>query len=260
MSDTRIPVNRKQPASKPGSGAAPPIPRNPIARLCRSLSHFGLSYTLRAGARHLSGSLARLTDAGFDRPLGTDTAAFVEIADMHDVDSPNRKRGIRYEPTRATPFRKILAAAAVPAGSTFLDVGSGKGRMLMLAAEHGFTRVVGVDFSPSLCKIARRNLEHFVQRTDRSLSWEIVHADAAGYRCEDDTSVVYMYNPFDAVVMAGFLDGVEASLVAAPRPMWIVYHNAVCHALIVSRGFEVVLERSFGGCDFTVYRRSGEAR
>ena len=255
MSDARIPVNRNRPVSTPENGAAPPIPHNPVARLYRSLRHFGLSHTFRMGVRHLAAALARRADAGFDRPMGTDTAAFVEIADMHDVDSPNRERGIRYEPTRVTPFRRILSTAAVPPEGAFLDIGSGKGRTLMLAAEHGFARVVGVDFSPSLCEVARRNLEGFAERNHQTLSWEIVHADAAGYRPDDDTSVVYMYNPFDEVVMAGFLDGVEASLEAAPRPMWIVYHNAVCHSLIVSRGFELVLERSFGGCDFRVYHR-----
>ena len=260
MIDARTPVNRKQPSGTSKNGAPSAIPRNPIARLYRSLRHFGLGHTIRMGRRHISGTLARIRDAGFDDSLDTDTSSLVEIADMNDVESPNLARGIRYEPTRAEPFRRILATAAIPRDGVFLDVGSGKGRMLMLAAGYGFERVAGVDFSPSLCGIARRNLEKYAQRNGAPLTWSIEHADAAGYRPGDDTTVVYMYNPFDEVVMAGFLDGLEASLRAAPRPLWIVYHNAVCHELLVSRGFEVMLERSYGGCDFRVYRYAGDAR
>jgi SAM-dependent methyltransferase len=260
MIDARTPVNRNQPVGMPEKGPPPAIPRNPIARLVRSLRHFGLSYTLRTGRRHLSGMISRVRDAGFDDKLGTDTSGFVEIPEMTDVESENRERGIRYEPTRAVPFGKILSKAGVPRDGAFLDVGSGKGRMLILAAEYGFAHVAGVDFSPSLCEIARRNLEHYGREHGTPLSWDVVCADAARYRPGENVSVVYMYNPFDNVVMAGFLDGLEASLEASPRPLWIVYHNAVCHALVVSRGFEVLLERSFGGCDFTVYRRGGEAR
>lgn len=259
MIDARTPVNRKQPAGTPKNGPVPAIPRNPIARLLRSLRHFGLWHTIRMGRAHLVGAVSRIEDARFDVALDTDTAAFVEIVEMHDVDSPNLERGIRYEPTRAAPFERIMKAARIPSDGAFLDVGSGKGRMLMLAAAYGFKRVAGIDFSPSLCEIARENLGRFVERSSITVSWEVTHADAQGYRPGDDITVVYMYNPFDETVMAGFLDGLEASLTQAPRTVWIVYHNAVCHTMILSRGFDVALERSFGGCDFTVYRRDGDA-
>jgi SAM-dependent methyltransferase len=196
----------------------------------------------------------RRADAAFDRTYGTDTSDLLEIADMHDVVSPHRERGIRYEPTLAEPFRRVMRAASVPARGTFLDVGSGKGRALMLAVEYGFRSVVGVDFSASLCEIARRNLERYARRSE-TLSWEIVCDDAAGYRVGDDVSVVYVYNPFDEVVMRAFLDGLDASLAAAPRPLWLIYHNPVWHELVAARGFDVVLERSYGARDFTVYRR-----
>ena len=41
---------------------------------------------------------------------------------------------------------------------TFVDYGLGKGRVLMLATEYPFKRIVGVEFSESLDRTARQNL------------------------------------------------------------------------------------------------------
>jgi predicted RNA methylase len=43
--------------------------------------------------------------------------------------------------------------------TTFVDIGSGKGRALIIAAEYAFKRIIGVEYSPSLATICRRNLE-----------------------------------------------------------------------------------------------------
>jgi len=225
------------------------------ARIRRSLREHGLRHTLRAAQRHLAAAWSRLVDRHFDPAFGTETRRVVENRDLHDVTSANLARGIRYEPTRALPFRRVLRAARVPADGVFVDLGCGKGRALLLAVLHGFRRVKGVDYSPALCAAAERNLAVFRARRARSFRFDVLAMDAADYAFTRDDTVVYLYNPFDASVLAAVLARLRGSLIRHPRPVWVVYHNPVWRDVIESGGdFERVGEYSFGGCAFAVYR------
>src|SRR5262245_4264326 len=80
-----------------------------------------------------------LVDLTFDWRHGTKTIAPAELDRLH-VPSPNKFHGVRYQATRARPFRRLLRELALPTGGTFVDLGSGKGRVLLLAAQAGFSR------------------------------------------------------------------------------------------------------------------------
>ena len=230
-------------------------PRQVNARLARSLRNHGVLHTLRAARRHLSIFVSRLLDRHFDASFGTDTRGVVENAALSDVTSPNLARGIRYEPTRALPFRRALRAAGVPSGGAFVDLGCGKGRALMLAVLCGFEHVTGVDYSEALCAAAERNLDQFRERTRRTFTWDIRAMDAAEYAFSDGDTVVYLFNPFDAVVLSAVLSRLRQSLERHPRTVWIVYHNPVWRPTLDNDGaFEHVGTHSSGGCVFAVYR------
>ena len=198
---------------------------------------------------------SRLRDRGFDPVHGTDTRTVVENAALRDVTSGNRARGIRYEPTRARPLQRLLSAAGIPARGTFVDIGCGKGRVLMVAALHGFANVTGVDYSPSLCDTARRNLDAL--RATRGLRFDAaIHAiDAVDYAFQPDDTVLFLFNPFDETVLRAVLENLRISLATHPRALWLVYHNPVWRSAIdESRLFDRVEDYSFGGCVFAVYR------
>ena len=229
-----------------------------IARLYRSLRSHGLPATLRSAHRRLAIAASSLADRHFDAAFGTDTHAVVENVDLSDVASQNLARGIRYEPTRAIPFRRLLHTADIPPAGTFVDLGCGKGRACLLAAIHGFSDVVGIDYSPGLCRIAERNLDTLRERTGRVFHASIRSMDAADYAFAPADTVIYLYNPFDAVVLAAVVARLERSLAAHPRRVWIIYHNPVWRGVIDERSaFTHAGDWSYGGCDFAVYRTDG---
>jgi SAM-dependent methyltransferase len=80
--------------------------------------------------------------------------------------------------------------------ATFVDLGAGKGRALLIAARSPFRELVGVEYSATLAATARANVQRAGDDRIR-----IVHADAASYRFPDGPLVLYFYNPFDATVM-----------------------------------------------------------
>lgn len=198
---------------------------------------------------------ARVADLHFDAAFGSDTRRVVATEAMHDVTSANRARGIRYQPTLAVPLRKVLREAQVPTAGCFVDLGCGKGRALMVAVLGGFACVKGIDYSPDLCALAQRNLDALRARTRRRFNATVVAVDAADYAFASDDTVVFLFNPFDATVLAAVLARLRRSLAERPRPVWIVYHYPAWRDTVEGNDWiELVGDYWFGGCTFAVYR------
>jgi len=230
------------------------------SRLQKSLRHRGLAATAVAARRRIATIAGVLADRHFDLIFGTETRTVVENADLRDVTSANLERGIRYEPTRAIPFRRVLRAARVPSEGAFVDLGCGKGRACILAVLHGFSKVVGVDYSPALCRIAERNFDVLRRRTGRSFRSTVRAMDAIDYAFAPDDTVLYLYNPFDGSVLSAVFERLRSSLGAHPRRVWFVYHNPVWRDTVEASGLFVLAgEWSFEGCRFAVYRHDGPA-
>ena len=138
---------------------------------------------------------------------------------MHDLEikSENKSRGVRYEPTRARPLRRLLRVLNLPKDSVFVDLGCGKGRILLLACEYGFKRVKGVDFSPQLCEVAKKNLAIYKQKKGLGAEVVIMESDVVDYQLQDDENIFFMFNPFDKVVMERVVGNIAQSLRRNPR-------------------------------------------
>jgi predicted RNA methylase len=157
-----------------------------------------------------------------------------------------------HEPSPARKFAAILRALPVdPAEYTFVDLGSGKGAALVLAAKHGYGRLVGVEVDGDLVEVAQRNLRSLRRhRPDLVDRIELVRQDAGEYAWPAGPTVVYLFNPFGERTLRAVLAQLEASLRSAPRPVLIVYVNPVLRRVLdVSEAF-VPLRT---GRDFCVY-------
>ena len=169
----------------------------------------------------------RLRNRWFDFTHGTDTASHVQLAELH-IDHEHKSFGTAYQPTLPGAFRKLMKLVDLPRDGVFVDVGCGKGRVLLLAAEEGFGRVVGVEFSHELCEIARDNAEIFMKRGKGGAHIEVVESDAVAYEIKEDENVFFMFNAFDAEVMEKFLMSLARSFEQHPRKLWLIYHNPTC--------------------------------
>ena len=130
-----------------------------------------------------------------------------------------------YEPSFYGSVSRILRELGpVYEEDVFVDFGSGKGRVLILAGQHRFRKIIGVEFSSELNGIARRNIERARQgmRCDRI---ELVTMDAARYEIPDDATTLYFANPFSGEILDAVLRNIQASLVRAPRTISVVSHS-----------------------------------
>jgi len=196
-----------------------------------------------------------LRDYTFDWKYGTDTAAWASLADL-TIDSQNSPKGVDYHPTRIKPFYKVFQTLNLPSQAGFVDFGCGKGRTLTMAADLGFSRVVGVEFSKALCEIARRNLAIYQQTNNAVAEVSVVESDAVDYEIDPADQIFYFFHPFDESVLRKVMENICRSLDRCPRKIWIVYYEPVHHKIIEYIGKSICLDKReimSGGCLFYIY-------
>jgi SAM-dependent methyltransferase len=197
--------------------------------------------------------LAHFQDLAFDFKYGTDTLRWHELEGL-EVVGANKVHGVYYQPTQARTLWKVLRDSGLPPEGAFLDLGCGKGRTLILAAEYGYKQVVGVEFSALLCGIAETNLARYAQHSARGAAFQVVHADAAEYPIPDDVSVLFMFNPFDAVIMAKVMQNIAMSLQRRLRDLHVIYRHPLHAEVLDASGlFREAVRHRFPQCDFLVY-------
>jgi SAM-dependent methyltransferase len=108
---------------------------------------------------------------------------------------------------------------------SFLDVGAGMGRAVLLAAELPFRQVLGVELNPTLARIARRNLTVWRASGRARMPMKIISGDAVDFRLPADPCLAFLFNPFGAPVMRRLLKTWSKAMAGRPAPLDILYVN-----------------------------------
>jgi hypothetical protein len=121
-------------------------------------------------------------------------------------------------------FEQIMQALPIQFENfTFIDLGSGKGRSLMLASDYAFQRILGVEYLPELHRVAELNIGRYSSETQKCRRIESVCQDARDFEFPDEPTVLYLFNPFPEPVFALVLGKVKESLEKSPRPFYVAY-------------------------------------
>lgn len=146
------------------------------------------------------------------------------------------ERYVYHEPAEWRTLQRILPRREVAGKDVFIDLGSGRGRMVVQAAErYPFRRGIGVERSPALDAAARRNLGA-ARRRLRCRDVRLVQADVLEFELPDEVTIVFLNNPFTDEVFDGALASVVRSLKRRPRRLRIIYRNPVAHERLMAGG------------------------
>jgi SAM-dependent methyltransferase len=146
--------------------------------------------------------------------------------------------GGQYQASEPALFHEIMQALPVRRdGFTFIDLGSGKGRTLLMASDYSFRRIIGVELLEELNEIARRNVARYNNERQKCFAIESLSGDARGFDFPGEPSVLYLFNPFPKHVLQEVLENLQRSLAASPREVFVIYHN-------------MIYERVFVDCDW----------
>lgn len=221
-----------------------------------------LKQVARSGRNWCGVRYNRAEAVWFDFRHGTNTRGKTPAANL-DIPADIVEQITGYQSVNERHLRKVLETLLLPQGSTFVDVGCGKGKALLIAAEYPFIkRAVGIELAGSLCRIAEGNVARLKERQRLQKPVSVIEGDAVGADYTNGENIFFMNNPFDARLMRDFSNNVLRSAEQANRDSWILYYNPVHHDVLVSQGrFEVVREfRFFGpGRNLIAYRTASKA-
>lgn len=153
----------------------------------------------------------------FDARFGTDTSA--------PVFERNQKTEVHfYVPTTASVIYQILDALPLePNKFVFVDMGSGKGRALLVASEFPFRKIVGIELSRQLHRIAEDNVERYAPGSQQCSMFHLRCMNALDYVYEDDPVVLFLFDPFGRDILEKVIRNLEASLRSHPREAYVAY-------------------------------------
>ena len=163
------------------------------------------------------------------------------------VDWRNRLLGVfhsPYQPTQPDLFREMLEALKQQShfdfrDFVFLDLGSGKGRTLLMASDYSFRRIVGVELLPTLHQAAQENLGKYGSESQKCFALECICADATEFPFPAEPMVLYLFNPFPESGLRRMMANLEQSLREHPRAVYVLYHNPLLeHVLSGSSGLQ----------------------
>lgn len=170
------------------------------------------------GARLARGVLHPL-----DRAYGVETQAHLP-AYLSKVGSEADTHLIPYAGCVASALRRALRTLPPVNGWSFLDLGCGKGRALIVASEAPFRQVIGVELVPGLVRVARRNAARILRAHPERPTITVRQGDASRPTWPEGGVVVFLYHPFDA----DLVERLKAHMLAHARAeTFVVYENPV---------------------------------
>ncbi len=137
-----------------------------------------------------------------------------------------------YMPVSYDVLDEFFTKAMVVNAKHFLDIGCGKGRVMCVAAANGLTKISGIELSENLYNDAANNLA-ITNIKYPSVQFQLTNADAFDTDIEADVDFIFMFNPFDDVVMCAVLENIEYSLEQNPRTITIIYINPLQKHLLL---------------------------
>jgi len=165
----------------------------------------------------------------FDAKNGTDTGGAHPLWKLR-IASTNARFGRKYQATGEAELVEALDFLRIqPSSFTFVDLGCGKGRTLLVASRLGFKRVIGVEFANELVLVARENI-----RKQGINGATVVEGDAADFCFPDGNLVLYLYNPFSHDVMRKVISNLRGR---DSGQLFVIYKVPLCAELFDSCSF-----------------------
>ncbi len=165
-----------------------------------------------------------------------------------------------YQPTDPALFHEMMAGLPVVSKQfsqqfefetfTFVDLGSGKGRTLLMASEYPFRKIVGVELLPALHQIACENLRRYKSKSQKCWALETVCGDATDFSFPAEPLVLYLFNPLPESGLRQVIANLDRSWSDHPRPVYVLYHNPLLEGVLTESS---VLTKLDGTEQYSIY-------
>jgi hypothetical protein len=230
-----------------------------LARFWRDgREHYGAWWTARELASRIWRAMVELTPSRRRARYGDIDYDFEQSVNTTRANVGLRQQcvailtGSAYYATEPWLFRSILEALPIRFEEfTFIDLGSGKGRALLMAAEYPFLRILGLEWMPEFHQLCLDNIQRWRKAHPESPEIEALCMDARDFQFPSEPLVIYLFNPFPEPVFAAVLENIRHSVSTNPRPIYIAYRYPELENLLAASDW---LTRVAGTEQWVVYR------
>jgi len=182
-----------------------------------------LAKFVRWGGEKGVAGLERKDEVAFDAAYGTDTRGIIQPWDL-DIPDGCLGQAVQYDTASVDVVNTLLACLAIDYRDyTFVDLGSGKGRALLLASRFPFRQIIGVELSSELHQAASVNIRRFRAAWQRCSNILAICENATTFTFPPENTVLYLFNPFGAQTLRVVVAHLLLSLTSAPRRVYIIY-------------------------------------
>jgi hypothetical protein len=197
-----------------------------VGSLSGRRAYEALGYRPRRWFRLSDVALEHAIDGSFDRRYGINTCRRISARKLRSREPLRHGESTGYAGTPARHFSRLIQALAVRTKEYhFVDVGSGKGRIVILAAMHDFRAVTGIELSPTIHDVALQNLAAIRNFGVMKCEPELLNMDALDYEFPPSPLLLYLYNPFRDRTMERFVDRIAETYHRSPRHILIAYYR-----------------------------------
>jgi len=167
----------------------------------------------------------------FDQKYSVDTAVIIDPS-QYKIKSKNWIYASRYEGIPPDKYELILSELEIKYSDfTFIDIGAGKGRAMLIASKFPFKKIIGVEFCKELVEIAESNIKIFPKEEIKCVNISIHCLDAVEFEFPNTPLFLFLFNPFEIKVMEKFIHNLEMSYEQSPRRIIVIYISGRCEFL-----------------------------
>lgn len=168
--------------------------------------------------------------------------------------------GRPYQPSDPETFHEMMRQLPIDFSAfTFIDLGSGKGRALLMASDYPFRRIIGVELLPELHGIAEDNVRRYGSERQQCRDFELHCGDARQFSLPPEPLVVFLFDPFPPEILREVLAGIGASVRNEPRRVVVAYQNPVSEQVVSEFRWLRKIAGTIGYAIFeTEYLRAGK--
>jgi predicted RNA methylase len=199
-----------------------------ISELWHGIARHGVRGALTLLPKNLRYLAHRTLESCIDHWYRIDTTSgvrgMVDVSTL-PVIGENRSSASPYAVTPyLTLFRLFHSLPIDLPRYSFIDFGSGKGRVLLLAAQHSFRDVVGIEFAPVLHEAAAANIRSYRgPRECRAVRPLLM--DVADFEIPTGSCVLFFFNPFGPAVMHRVAENVAVRFDKSGDHMLVALYN-----------------------------------
>lgn len=193
-------------------------------------------------------SKRRENEDQFDQQHGTLTSKIIEQYELpENVNLDRFVNAYRYSPSPVNVVREamhLLKEHRIDYNKySFIDIGSGLGRNLLIASEYPFQKITGIEISSYLTEIAQGNLDKYNSPTQKCKDIRLECTDVLAYSFPKEDMILYFWEPFTADVSGPFIEKLSQFIRETGRTVHLLFLGAVFPAVETSALFKITETR-----------------